>query len=103
MQTILDFVGVSRVVIHPTDQSCCMGADGAYHHAYGPYCKTPALTTGAGDNFNAGYMLGGALRFAPGECLLLGMAASGYYVRNAKSANREELISFLGAWSENKL
>ena len=102
-KTILNFVGVSRVVIHPTDQSCCMGTDGAYDHTYGPYCKKPALTTGAGDNFNAGYMLGGALGFAPGECLLLGMAASGYYVRNAKSANREELISFLNAWSEGKL
>ena len=100
---ILDSVGISQVVIHPTDRSCCMTADREYYHAYGPFCKSPALTTGAGDNFNAGYMLGAVKGYDPGECLLLGMAVSGYYVRNAKSANRDELISFLDMWSKDEL
>ena len=100
---ILDSVGVSQVVIHPTDSSCCMTENRVYYHACGPFCKSPALTTGAGDNFNAGFMLGNVLGFPSEECLLLGMAASGYYVRNAKSATRDELISFLSRWAKDKV
>ena len=102
-KSILSCVGVSQVVIHPTDQACCMTSEGEYFHASGPYCKNPSLTTGAGDNFNAGYMLGTAAGFGPGECLLLGMAVSGYYVRNAKSASKGELSAFLDMWSKDKL
>ena len=100
---ILDFVNISQVVIHPTDRSCCMSAGRDYHMAIGPYCKNPALTTGAGDNFNAGFILGSVLGFEPQKCLMLGMASSGYYVRNAKSASKESLLAFLDKWAKDIL
>jgi len=94
--------GLYGVVIHPVKEACCV-IGGEYAHVDGPYCAKPVLTTGAGDNFNAGFC-GGLLRgLAPEQCLMLGTATSGYYVRQAHSPNRVELQQFLYDWCEGKL
>ncbi len=89
--------GINGIVIHPLN-----GAAIAHKKESvwieGPYTDKPKLTTGAGDNFNAGFCnawLGG---FDPGQCLLTGVCTSGYYVRNAKSPSQKELINFMKNW-----
>jgi hypothetical protein len=37
------------------------------------------------------------------ESLLLGMAASGFYVRNARSAGYEEITKFLISWANDEI
>ncbi len=96
------FVEVQTLVIHPVKESCCL-ADGVFYHRVGPFCANPRLTTGAGDNFNAGFVLGMSLGLEPADALLLGMAASGFYVRNARSGNFKELQNFLGRWAASEL
>lgn len=95
-------VCADTVVVHPTREACAVN-DGGCVRVDGPYCAHPRLTTGAGDNFNAGYMLGRALAFSEEESLLLGTASSGYYVRNGRSAGYEELIAFLEDWDSGTL
>jgi sugar/nucleoside kinase (ribokinase family) len=90
------------LVSHPTKSACCV-IGGEYYNADGPYCAKPVLTTGAGDNFNAGFCLGQALGLAPKDALLLGVSTSGYYVRNAHSPSFEQVIKFVGEWDEGKL
>lgn len=90
-------LGITTLVVHPVDRAACFDVDG-YHEQPGPYCAKPALTTGAGDNFNAGFVFGYINGFCADECLTLGCAASGYYVRNAKSAALDELETFLRKW-----
>ena len=63
------------------------------------YCEEPVLTTGAGDNFNAGFILGLLMELEPDIALLLGMAVSGYYVRNGCSGDFDEILDALIAWS----
>lgn len=63
--------------------------------------KKPKLTTGAGDNFNAGFVLGLMLGLSPDQALLTGMSTSGFYVRNAGSPKFEELIQFIEDWSND--
>jgi len=57
------------------------------------YCTNPVLTTGAGDNFNGGYVSAsaqkGGLNLA--ERLLVANATSGHYLRNGYSPNPAEL------------
>jgi len=65
----------------------------------GPFDPNPKLTTGAGDNFNAGFCLGQVLDLSPKESLIIGTATSGFYVRNAASPTFHELIEFLSEWS----
>lgn len=98
-QALYDYLGIDAVVIHPVDRSCCF-IDGEFYEEIGPYVEKPKLTTGAGDNFNAGFMLGLLLGLKPDKALLTGMSTSGYYVRNAKSPNYEQLVEFIDDWHQ---
>ena len=95
-------IQISEIVIHPVKEaSGCSRKEKA--SVQGPYCEKPKLTTGAGDNFNAGFILGRMLGFDLEESLLMGTANSGFYVREARSATCQELQQFIENWSENKL
>ncbi|MEA5002390.1 MAG: PfkB family carbohydrate kinase [Christensenella sp.] len=90
-------IKIDCLVIHPVDRACCY-AGGAYYEVAGPFCKHPVLTTGAGDTFNSGFVLGWMNGYPYEECLLCGVGASGYYVRNAKSPDTKQLADFLNTW-----
>ncbi len=96
------FLQIDCLVIHPVDRSCTRLGN-TYYEELGPYVKKPKLTTGAGDNFNSGFVLGLMLNLDPDEALLIGMATSGYYVRNALSPTFGELIAFIEAWAANTI
>lgn len=99
---IMQNMKIDTLVIHPVKASCCISG-GKYYYQDGPFCPDPKLTTGAGDNFNAGFVFGVMQGFDYNSCLVLGMANSGFYVRNAKSADVSDLRKFLKQWSENKI
>ncbi|MDY0024326.1 MAG: hypothetical protein RBR66_05300 [Candidatus Izemoplasmatales bacterium] len=99
-QAMYEYLGIYGVVIHPVDRSCCV-IDGEFYEELGPYVEKPKLTTGAGDNFNAGFMLGMLLDLKPDQALLTGMSTSGFYVRNARSPEFIELINFIDDWHQN--
>ena len=101
-QALYEYLKIDGVVIHPVDRSCCV-IDGVFYEEMGPYIAKPKLSTGAGDNFNAGYMLGLLLGLNPDQALLTGMGTSGFYVRNAYSPKFEELYTFLVDWAEDKI
>ena len=90
-------LGIQGVVIHPVN-----GAALSHVHesvwVKGPHTRNPKLSTGAGDNFNAGYCLGWIAGLDPGQCLTLGVCTSGYYVRNGASPNRQQLLDFMQKW-----
>jgi sugar/nucleoside kinase (ribokinase family) len=97
-----EVLGISRVVIHHIPFAVSAAADGGCSQP-GPYCPHPRKSTGAGDRFNAGFTLGLALGLADPDCLALGCAAAGFFVRNARSATHQELISFLNQWATGSL
>jgi sugar/nucleoside kinase (ribokinase family) len=91
--------GISGIVIHPLNGAAIAHEKGTAW-VDGPYTSEPKLTTGAGDNFNAGFCnawLGG---FEPAESLMMGVCTSGFYVRNAKSPQKTELLPFMKEWLE---
>jgi sugar/nucleoside kinase (ribokinase family) len=75
--------------------------NGQFALVEGPYTRSPKLTTGAGDNFNAGFCFGQVQGFNAQESLILGVATSGLYVRNGRSASQKELMEFLALWSQH--
>ena len=77
-------IGLDCVVIHPREGA---GAGTASRAAWfdGPLANKPRLSTGAGDHFNAGFALSHILRLPVEQCLAIGCATSGAYVRDAKS------------------
>lgn len=100
-QSLLERLGVSAVVVHPrASAAAAVRSDtGEVTTAWfaGPWVGKPKLSTGAGDNFNAGFSHGLVLGLSPVQCLCLGVATSGYYVREARSPTRQELIGFCEA------
>ena len=91
---IQEKMGIDTVVIHPTAFAAAADATGAAS-VKGPYAANPKITTGAGDHFNAGFCVGRVLGFDLESSLQAGVATSGFYVREAKSPNPEQLVSFL--------
>ena len=57
------------------------------------YCKNPVITTGAGDNFNGGYLAAslGQGQLSLAERLFVGNAVTGFYVQNGHSPNKMDL------------
>ena len=64
----------------------------------GPYVEKPLITTGAGDHFNSGFCLGKLLGFENAASVLMGVTASGYYVRSAQSPTIGGLVETLRNW-----
>ena len=98
-QRIREKLDIKAVVIHP--RSCAAAAVKTEHGVeqarfQGPFVKKPKLSTGAGDNFNAGFCLGLLAGLPVAQALCTGTAASGFYVRNAGSATLQQMIEFCG-------
>jgi len=98
-QEIRTKLGLLQVVIHPTRSAAVASAEGEWF-VEGPYTPKPKLTTGAGDNFNAGYCNGLLSGLDPESCLVTGVCSSGFYVRQCRSATRAELVDFIRSWAE---
>src|SRR5213078_1513097 len=77
-------LNLSCVVIHPTNGAAAATKEGSAWFK-GPFVKQPKISTGAGDHFNSGFVLGKVLGMSLEESLCAGVATSGYYVRTAQS------------------
>ena len=86
-------LGIHTVVIHPRSGAAAATEQQSASFA-GPFIQQPLISTGAGDHFNAGFTAGRLFGFDLDECLCLGTATSGYYVRHAKSPTQAELANF---------
>lgn len=91
-------LAIWAVVVHPVKNAVAC-VNGQNFEVQGPYCKKPKLSTGAGDNFNSGFVNGILQNLSFDEALALGVCTSGFYVRNAFSPNKQELISFINKWA----
>lgn len=90
--------GLSAVAVHPREGAAAAigrGADVRSAWFDGPFTRTPRLSTGAGDHFNAGFALALTLGLNVEQCLAVGCGCSGAYVRDADSPTRQRLVAFL--------
>ncbi|MAZ29006.1 MAG: hypothetical protein CL868_18245 [Cytophagaceae bacterium] len=96
-QYIFDMIKIDRLVIHPID--CCLVFEtGKTSSIQGRLIKHPRVTTGGGDNFNAGFAFGMLNAFSTQHCMILAMATSGSYVEFGQSPKINDLIDFLSIW-----
>lgn len=92
-----DALDVHCVCVHPREGAAAVirtqaGVESALFK--GPFVAKPKLSTGAGDNFNAGFCLGLLAGLPIDQCLCTGTGTSGFYVRNAHSPSLDELAAF---------
>lgn len=86
-------LGVDELATHCIRFSAAADATGSAS-VPGPWCEKPLKSTGAGDRYNSGTVLGHCLKLGLPERLALGNIASGFFVRNARSGNAQELAEF---------
>ncbi|MFT5496343.1 MAG: sugar/nucleoside kinase (ribokinase family) [Kiritimatiellia bacterium] len=91
---------LEMVVIHPTHSAAVASRTEGAAVIDGPFTPNPKLTTGAGDNFNAGFCVGLLSNLPAAGCLISGVCTSGFYVRQARSAKRPELVDFMRRWAD---
>lgn len=85
---------IDYLILHLPD--CAYGyKSGIVEKEEGYYTPTPKLSTGGGDNFNAGLCFGLLHGLTLAESLHLGNAVSGYYVRTGASPNIPQLCDFI--------
>jgi hypothetical protein len=85
---------IDGVVIHWSRYAAGNDSDSAAF-VEAPFTDNPKISTGAGDHFNAGFCLGRLLRGDMDANIRLGIATSGYYVRQAHSPTLTQLIEFV--------
>jgi hypothetical protein len=90
-------MNIDCLLVHPVDRTI------AFHQREifdlpGRFVTKPKVLTGGGDNLNAGYCLGLLSGFSLPQCILLGMAASGAYVENGVSPDKNDLIRYIDTW-----
>jgi len=86
-------IGLDEIIVHTPYFAVGASATEGVEVVQQRYCDNPMVTTGAGDNFNGGYMSAIANKggLTLGERLLVGNAVSGYYIRNGESPTLDGL------------
>jgi hypothetical protein len=87
-------INIDILVVHPIKYSIAWDKNGM-HKVDGIFIKNPKLSTGGGDNFNAGFCTGLLLKLDMPSTLLLANAMSSYYVKHGHSPDMEQLWQFL--------
>ncbi|MBR9999276.1 MAG: hypothetical protein KFF73_09910 [Cyclobacteriaceae bacterium] len=96
-QYIFSKLSIDGLLIHPVDR-CILVQKNGLINLEGNVVMEPKISTGGGDNLNAGFCAGYLLGLTTEESLILGMATSGAYVQNGKSPSVKEIIDYLGTW-----
>ncbi len=85
---------IETLVLHAAKEAVAINKNGMYSNkSY--FFESPKISTGAGDNFNAGFIAAQLLHCDLETCLLFGHAVSALYVQDGESPGIEKLIEFL--------
>ncbi|MFO0856398.1 MAG: PfkB family carbohydrate kinase [Phycisphaerales bacterium] len=95
-RSIRDFLNLATVVVHPREGAAASTSQETLW-IDGPFTPSPALSTGAGDHFGAGFAFSQSLNLPLDACLAMAVACSGAYVRDAASPSATRLANFLRA------
>jgi len=93
-EALFNRLQIDILVIHPVAFSLAWNKVGVYR-VEGNFIAEPKLSTGGGDNFNAGFCAAQLLGLDLTSSLVVANAMSGFYVKNGYSAEIEGLIEFL--------
>ena len=94
LEMLLARFPADELVLHGLDYAAAGDRQHGVRRVPGRKMESPAIVTGGGDNFNAGYCLGKLLALAPEQCALLGNVSSGLYVETGVPAGLSQMRAF---------
>lgn len=98
-EAVHECIEVERFVAHSASTAVAVTDEGTDVVAV-PRCAEPAMTTSAGDHFNAGLLLADLLGVDRGAALVVASSLAGFFVRNAAPPSYEELVAFVETYDE---
>jgi hypothetical protein len=99
---LFDFMGIDRLLVHPIDG--CISIDHSKElYLEGRLVEHPKVSTGGGDNFNAGFCFGLLNGYKDLESMVCAMATSGAYVQNGRSPDLKALIDYMERWAKESV
>lgn len=104
-ETVRTKLGLAYAVCHLVKSAAVawnMGGKSGTASAEGFFCANPAITTGAGDHFNAGFFAAMLARLEPVHCLHIGAATSSNYVRTGNTPRRADVVAFLNLQQQHE-
>ncbi|MEK6481202.1 hypothetical protein WJR50_26910 [Catalinimonas sp. 4WD22] len=96
-QYIFDRMKISFLLVHPLDRTLIVSKEGI-QNIKGRLVKKPRISTGGGDNLNAGFCFARLAGCSTGAAAVLGMATSGAYVQEGQSPDLMQLKAYLEKW-----
>lgn len=98
---IFENLKVDVLIVHPVKYALAWDGNGI-HRVDGLYVEKPVLSTGGGDNFNAGLCAGQLLGLDIETSLIMASAVSGFYVKYGYSPELHELCEILRYWRDDR-
>jgi len=97
---MLNVTGLDVVCVHFHNGSTAFDKSGtATVETY--FIKNPKISTGGGDNFNAGFTLAVYYGLSLRDSLVIANAVSGFYIKNGYSAARGDLLAHADEWERS--
>ncbi len=93
--------GLQYLIIHLRDGAYAFTKNISYY-VDNRYVKHPLISTGGGDNFNAGLVYGIINGMGIEAAMTLGNAASGFYISHGRSATMNELSEYIHMWMQER-
>lgn len=100
-QIICENCNLQYLILHLRDGAYAFTKNLSYY-VENRYVTHPLISTGGGDNFNAGLVYGIINGMGIEQAMTLGNAASGFYVSHGRSASLDELLLYVRSWLKEK-
>ena len=97
---IFGHLKIHTVIIHSSKQAVARDSSG-FHKRKTDFIKDPVISSGSGDNFNAGFCIGKLLNLETGMSLELGHTTSSLYMQSANSPTVAKILEFLSKVEEH--
>jgi sugar/nucleoside kinase (ribokinase family) len=91
---VFEKMNIETIVVHSTKEAAVYNKEDAFY-IKSFYINDPKISTGAGDNFNAGFCAAKLMQLPADQSLIFANAVSGYYVRQGHSADLPAIKTFL--------
>ncbi|MFD0764311.1 hypothetical protein ACFQZI_05570 [Mucilaginibacter lutimaris] len=92
---LFDVIDIHTLIIHNSKISIARDETGV-HKSLPGFIENPKISTGAGDNFNAGYCLAVLLGLNAEAALMVANATSNIYMNSGESPGAKELLEYFG-------
>ena len=94
-EKLLEEMPLEELVVHTDEYALAGCKNGPLHRAPNDVTTMPAVLTGGGDNFNAGYCLGKLLGLNPGLCACLGNLSATIYIASGKASSVPDIVELI--------